>query len=292
TTRPAAAADAGVTIVDASAAAIDAGTSLDATVGPADMRPVPAGTFTMGSDKGGEADEHPAHRVTLAGFWLDKTQVTNAAYLECVAAKKCRPYDAAVASRNHAGADALFRGPQKPVDGVGWADAKAYCAWRGKRLPREAEYERAIRDDDGRVYPWGNDPPTPERAVFGKPFGGGATEDVGSHPAGRGPFGHDDLAGNVWEWMEDEYDPVAYTRRGADHGEPGTCAEITKTLSDLRAKDEVGFTGSNPIPKTCEHVLRGGAYNYGPYGLRATNRVHHPGGYRLVMTGFRCAKDL
>ncbi|HEX7666613.1 MAG TPA: SUMF1/EgtB/PvdO family nonheme iron enzyme, partial [Polyangiaceae bacterium] len=159
-------------IADAGSAIVDASAAFDAGAGPDDMLAVPPGTFTMGSDKGGEADEHPAHRVTLAGFWLDKTQVTNAAYLECVAAKKCRPYDATVASRNHAGADSLFRGPQKPVDGVGWDDAKAYCEWRGKRLPREAEYERAIRGDDDRIYPWGNDAPTPERAVFGKPFGG------------------------------------------------------------------------------------------------------------------------
>ena len=252
---------------------------------------VPAGSFTMGRDTGGEADEHPAHVVTLAAFYLDKTPVTNSKYLECVAAKKCRRYDAAVASRNHAGDDALFRGPNQPVDGVSWDDAKTYCAWQGKRLPREAEYERAMRDDDGRMFPWGNEAPTPDRAVFGKPFGGGATEDVGTHPNGRGPYGHDDLAGNVWEWVEDPYDPIAYTREGASRGEPGTCAQILATLAKLRDSGAQGFTGSNPIPTTCEHVLRGGAYNYGPFGLRATNRVHHPGGFRLVMSGFRCAKD-
>jgi formylglycine-generating enzyme required for sulfatase activity len=251
---------------------------------------VPAGPFTMGRDVGGEEDEHPAHQVTLDAFYLDRTPVTNAQYLECVSAKACRRYDATVASSNHAGDDKLFRGPNQPVDGVSWDNAKQYCEWKGKRLPREAEYEKAMRGTDARKYAWGNDPPTHDQAVFGKPYGGGATEDVGTHPAGRGPYGHDDLAGNVWEWMQDEYDPIAYTRPTASIGEPGTCPQILATLAQLREKNEQGFTGSNPIPKTCEHVLRGGAYNYGPYGLRATNRVHHPGFFRLVMSGFRCAK--
>jgi formylglycine-generating enzyme required for sulfatase activity len=169
--------------------------------------------------------------------------------------------------------------------------ARTYCAWRGKRLPREAEFEKAIRDGDGRRFPWGNDPPTRERTVFGRNYGAEATDDVGSHPSGKGPFGHDDLAGNVWEWIEDEYDPLAYRRSTAAQGLPGTCAEILETLGKLRREGRQGFTGSNPIPNECEHVLRGGAYNYDGPGLRSTNRVHHPGRYRLVMSGFRCAKD-
>ena len=280
--------DAGLTpSVDSGTGPADAATN----DGPPDMLIVPAGPFTMGRDIGGEDDEHPAHEVTLPSFYLDKTPVTNSAYLECVAAKACRRYDATVASSNHAGADALFRGPNQPVDGVSWDNAKSFCEWKGKRLPREAEYEKAMRGTDARKYAWGNEMPTHEQAVFGIPYGGGATQDVGTHPAGRGPYGHDDLAGNVWEWMSDEYDPVAYTRPGAARGEPGTCPEILATLAKLRDSGETGFTGSNPIPKSCEHVLRGGAYNYGPYGLRATNRVHHPGFFRLVMSGFRCAKD-
>ena len=119
----------------------------------------------------------------------------------------------------------------------------------------------------------------------------GATSDVGSHPLGRGPYGHLDLAGNVWEWLADEYDPYAYRRVTAAEGKPGSCPEILTALAELRRTHRDGFTGSNPIPTECEHVLRGGAFNYSRTGLRATNRVHHPGRFRLVMSGFRCAKD-
>jgi formylglycine-generating enzyme required for sulfatase activity len=262
---------------------------------PPDMPLVPAGAFTMGADQGGEEDEHPAHTVTLAAFYLDRTEVTNAAYAECVAAHACAPSDTHVPTRMHAGADADFARPNQPVVGVTWDDAHAYCAFRGKRLPREAEFERAERDDDGRRYPWGAAMPTPELTAFGRPLSSGAghgtTDDVGSHPEGRGPYGHDDLAGNVWEWMQDEYDPAAYTRGSRGRGQPGSCAEIVATEDTLRAEGKEGFTGSNPIPRGCDRVLRGGAFNYGALGLRSTNRVHHPGTFRLVMAGFRCAKD-
>ena len=259
--------------------------------GPADMLFVPGGTFTMGADSGGEEDEHPAHAVTLPGFWLDRTPVTNEAYERCVAAKACRPSDHTVASRRDQGRDADFLKPKHPVVGVSWDDAKAFCAWADKRLPREAEYERAMRDDDGRTYAWGNETPTLDRAVFGRELGVGSTDDVGTHPRGRGPYGHDDLAGEVWEWCEDEYDPYAYRRETASQGAPGTCAQILAAQDELRARGQQGFTGSNPIPRVCEHVLRGGGFNYGASGLRATNRVHHPGSFRIVMAGFRCARS-
>ena len=255
------------------------------------MLRVPGGTFVMGADRGGEEDEHRAHTGTLRGFDLDRTEVTNAAYEACVDAGACQPPDRRIAERSKAAPEALFHKPNQPVVGVRWDDADAFCRWRGKRLPREAEFERAVRGDDGRRFPWGNQPPTPELTVFGRDLGRQAMEEVGSRPLGRGPYGHDDLAGNVWEWMEDFYDPFAYRRPGAPEGRPGTCPEILATQDQLRAEGKQGFTGTNPIPKTCERVLRGGAYNYDGPGLRSTNRVHHPGRYRLVMSGFRCAKD-
>jgi formylglycine-generating enzyme required for sulfatase activity len=267
---------------EAAAAAPPRDAGREAATGPADLIFVPPGTFTMGRDRGGEEDEHPAHAVTLAGFWLDRTPVTNEAYGRCVAAGACR---ASGELR------ARFRRPRQPVVKVSWDDARSYCAFAGKRLPREAEYERAMRGDDGREYPWGDDPPTPERAVFGRTLDQGAPDDVGTHPAGRGPYGHDDLVGEVWEWCADEYDPYAYRRSGAARGEPGSCAEITATEDELRARGLQGFTGTNPIPRGCDHVLRGGGFNYDAHGLRATNRVHHPGHFRIVMAGFRCARD-
>jgi formylglycine-generating enzyme required for sulfatase activity len=243
---------------------------------------VPGGPFTMGTDSGGEEDEHPAHTVTLAPFFLDKTEVSNSAWNECVAAKACRPKSEAVRTKHPD-----FDGPNQPVSGISWDDATAYCAWKGKRLPREAEFEKAARDTDDRRYAWGNDEPTHERTVFSA----ARTEDVGTHPTGRGPYGHDDLAGNVWEWQQDEYDPYAYRRAGAPDGRPGTCAEIMAAQDELRRLGKQGFTGTNPIPDECEHSIRGGAYNYDAHGLRVTNRVHHPGRYRIPMLGLRCAKD-
>lgn len=239
---------------------------------------VPGGSYRMGRDEGGEGDERPAHEVTVASFWLDRTEVTQSAYEACVTAGVCRPPDEQSIGAFHG----LFKGPNKPIVGVSWHDATAYCTWKGKRLPREAEFERAVRGDDGRKFPWGDDPPTHERTVFDA----NAPEDVGTHPLGKGPYGHDDLAGNVWEWIEDDYDPLAYAR-----GRVGTCEEIKATQDKLRAEKKQGFTGSNPIPTVCEKTIRGGAYNYPAWGLRSTNRVHHPAGFRLRMTGFRCAKD-
>jgi formylglycine-generating enzyme required for sulfatase activity len=238
----------------------------------------------MGSNDGGQGDEHPAHPVTLGSFLLDRTEVTNRAYAECVSAGACRAPDPASARRF--GSDTAFRGPEQPVSAISWDDARAYCLFVGKRLPTEAEFERAARGDDQRMYPWGSEPPTPERAVFGT----SRTANVATHPAGAGPYGHLDLAGNVWEWIEDVYDPEAYLRPGASRGVPGTCDVILATQDALRRGGRKGFTGSNPIPTECEHVLRGGAFNYGGPGLRASNRVHHPGRFKLVMSGVRCAK--
>jgi formylglycine-generating enzyme required for sulfatase activity len=262
---------------------VDASPSAAASeLAPEGMLLVPGGAFTMGSDEGGQEDERPAHKVTIAPFFLDRTEVTHAQYTVCVTAGKCRTPDPKTLARFAS----LFVQPNKPVTGISWDDAKAYCGFVSKRLPREAEFERAVRGDDGRKYPWGNEAPTLERTVFqtSKP------DEVGMHPSGKGPYGHDDLAGNVWEWMEDAYDPFAYKRPRASEGIPGSCDEIIEAQNLLRREGRDGYTGSNPIPVDCERSIRGGAYNYDALGLRSTNRVHHPGRYHLLMTGVRCAK--
>jgi formylglycine-generating enzyme required for sulfatase activity len=248
---------------------------------------VPAGPFTMGADRGGQEDEHPAHEVTLAAFWLDKTEVTNEAYERCVAAKVCRPHDPKSSQLNKFGGDEAFRAPRQPISSISWEESRTYCQWVGKRLPREAEWEKAARGTDGRKYPWGNEPPDATRGVYA----GSRTAEVGSRPAGAGPYGHLDMAGNVWEWLEDIYDPYAYRRPGADRGVPGTCEEVMAAQNELRQKGKQGFTGTNPIPTECERNLRGGAFNYDGPGLRSSNRVHHPASFRLIMSGVRCAKD-
>lgn len=254
------------------------------------MALVAGGTFRMGADDEGELDERPQHAVSVQSFWLDLLEVTQADYGECVRASVCRAPDSLASSRLTSGHPEEFRKPDHPVAGVSWFDAVQYCEFRGKRLPSEAEWERAARGDDARRYVWGDDSPDPKRhGVFG---GRPTTEAVGKYPEGKGPYGHLDLAGNVWEWVADAYDPYAYRRETASRGVPGSCREILETLAYLRAHRMQGFTGKNSIPVECERVLRGGAYNYGSAMLRVSNRVHHPAGFRIAVAGFRCAKDV
>lgn len=251
---------------------------------------VRGGTFTMGSDDEGELDERPAHQVTVASFFFDKTEVSQTAYDECVTAKVCTAADPEIlATFGTLEAPGPFKGPHKPVVGLDWKMAREYCGWKKRRLPREAEFERAVRGDDGRKYPWGNDAPSATRTVF---YPANFPEDVGTHPTGNGPYGNSDLAGNVWEWLEDDYDPMAYSRATASEGKAGTCEEILAAQNKLRLEGKQGFTGTNPIPTECEKSIRGGAYNYPATGLRSTNRVHHAARFKLRMLGFRCAADI
>ncbi len=247
---------------------------------PSGMLPVPAGCFTMGQDQGGEQDEHPAHRVCVSGFLLDRTEVTNRDYERCERAGVC-PRRRRFGER--------FSHPDQPAVGVSWFGAEAYCGWVGKRLPTEAEWEYAARGPDSRRFPWGDEPPDRTRASFGWQQNG--PHPVGSFPAGAGPFGHLDLAGNVWEWVADVYHPGYYRVSPTQDPKGGTCDEALEFLAELRRKGLRGFTGSNPIPTECERVLRGGAWNYRAEGLRSCNRVHHPPRFRIKVAGFRCAAD-
>ena len=191
---------------------------------------VPVGEFTMGADRGGQDDERPAHVVTLPGYFLDRTETTNEAYERCVAARTCRPHDPGSSSLNHFGSDAEFRRPEQPISSISWDDAKTFCTWSGKRLATEAEWEKAARGVDGRKYPWGNETPDRDRAVYAS----SRTEDVGSRPRGAGPYGHLDMAGNVWEWLEDIYDPYAYRRPGASQGMASSCDDAIAAEDELR----------------------------------------------------------
>jgi len=250
-----------------------------ATPPPPDRVRVPAGPFVMGEDTRGEADERPRHTRTLPAYEIDRTEVTRENYERCVRAGRCtepRPLDA------------RFRDPRQPVVGVSWFQATAYCAWVGARLPTEAEWEKAARGSDGRTFPWGETYPTLRMATFGHEERTGHPDPVGSHPGFPSPYGALDLAGNVWEWVDDPYDPYAYREPTV----APTCERALASLSDLRARRVRGFTGSNPLPTTCERVLRGGGWNYGGAGLRSSNRVHHAPSYRLVMSGFRCAASV
>jgi formylglycine-generating enzyme required for sulfatase activity len=152
----------------------------------------------MGNDNEAEkqtySDEFPAHRVYLDTYWIDKTEVTNAMYVKCLKAGKCAALET--------GFSEAYDKPGKdnyPVRMVNWNQAKAYCQWAGRDLPTEAQWEKAARGADGRIYPWGND--WKENLANQN----GDVLPVGTYPAGASPYGVLDMAGNVWEWVKDWY---------------------------------------------------------------------------------------
>ncbi|MFP4056484.1 MAG: formylglycine-generating enzyme family protein [Candidatus Brocadiia bacterium] len=236
---------------------------------------VPAGQFLM-------ADSGRPKRVTLPAFYIDRTEVTNAQYAAFLAA--CEKEG-----------DAAWRHPDQPSDkkdheptfwsnphlgkaqghhpvvGIDWFDATAYARWAGKRLPTEAEWERAARGSDGRTYPWGEQPPEEvalHRANFLGSFaaadGFKYTAPAGSFPQGASPAGCLNMAGNVCEWTADWFAP----------------------LPDARRLD-------NPTgpPTGTQRVVKGGSWNFQAAGLRTYNRWAMDPRKRLASVGFRCARD-
>jgi serine/threonine-protein kinase len=157
----------------------------------------------MGSPDGYE-DERAVHEVRLDAFWIDRTLVTNSQYIDCVVAGGCTSPLEDVP--HHFGRPGYS---DYPVVNVSWDQAQAYCAWAGRRLPTEAEWERAARGDDGRLYPWGNESPTCKHGNFKECDNG--LMPVGSFELGASPYGALDMAGNVWEWVGDWYSPSYYS---------------------------------------------------------------------------------
>lgn len=165
-----------------------------------EMVHVPAGFFLMGSEKS-DRNQRPQHKVFLDAFWIDQTEVTNAQYQVCVKEGACgSPHEADYFK------DTKYS--SYPVIYVSWDEAQTFCNWAGKRLPSEAEWEKAARGDDGRTYPWGNREPNSDLVNYFD-IRKGSTE-VGSYSAGASPYGAMDMAGNVWEWTADWYDPDYY----------------------------------------------------------------------------------
>jgi formylglycine-generating enzyme required for sulfatase activity len=226
------------------------------------MIDLPGGVFEMGSRDGeGEADERPWHSVQVAPFAMDAHEVTVAEYAACVSARRCTPAGTTADWPEIAAADkdewSKFCNAERadrqrhPVNCVDWEQATTYCAFVGKRLPTEEEWEYAARGDEGREYPWGNDPPTAERmngcgaecvAAFPgwKPTypgndGWATTAPVASYPAGRTPSGLYDMAGNVWEWTSSRVsDDYAKSRTGEARIDRGGSWHQDRAI-DLRA---------------------------------------------------------
>ncbi|MEZ4831539.1 MAG: formylglycine-generating enzyme family protein [Caldilineaceae bacterium] len=218
---------------------------------------VSPGDFTMGSNEG-RADEQPAHTVYLDGFWIMQTEVTNGQYAACVEDGAC------TAPRN-----IFWQLPvnaDRPVTWVSWNQANDYAEWVGGSLPTEAQWEKACRGTDGRVYPWGNTEPSAALLNFGN-NGDGITP-VGAYPNGAGPNGLLDMAGNVWEWTADWYSEEYYSR-SPERNPTGPAS---------------GFA----------RVARGGAFYFSAEGARCAFRYGYNAqvagdfglGFRVVSEGF------
>ncbi len=171
------------------------------------MMYVPAGDFTMGFDRGSKKDMAPGHTVTLDAFWIDKTEVTNAQYAMCVSAGACdEPEDRT--SHNRVKYYNAEKYVSFPVINVTWNDAADYCKWAGRVLPTEAQWEKAARGTDARIYPWGNIVPSSSLTNYNNPYGD--TVQTGNYPDGASLYGALDMAGNVLEWTADWYDETYY----------------------------------------------------------------------------------
>lgn len=227
-----------------------------------DMVYVSPGAFLMGAADG-DPDERPVHTVMLAGFWLDRTEVSEAQYGKCVTAGKCSP------------AQAPEAGVQYPVRGVTWENAHAYCVWAGARLPTEAEWEYAYRGPESRLYPWGDtfDPAAlnfcdnrcaDDWAMTDADDGYAEFAPAGAYPDHGSWCSALDLAGNLWEWVGDWYGADAYAT-ALTHNPTGPASGA-------------------------ERVLRGGSWRSAAYNVRGSYRFSAFPNQGDATWGFRCAR--
>lgn len=222
---------------------------------------VPAGSFSMGGDIE-QSEAQPAHTVTLSAYWIDQTEVTNGMYALCVDAGQCEPpyHSDSKTQRSYFG-NATY--DNYPVVWLNWEKASAYCTWAERRLPTEAEWEYAARGDDGRTYPWGNDPLACNLANYKGCMGD--TTAVGSYPEGASPFGVLDMAGNATEWVNDWFG--AYPFEAVVDPQGPTSGEY--------------------------QILRGGSFFLIDKNLQSSYRLASftiPG-YSYYDSGFRCAQS-
>ncbi len=220
---------------------------------------VPEGEFEMGSEDG-ESNESPAHTVYLDAFWIDQTEVTNAQYGACVQSGSCgQPaYTSHFDNSNY---------DDHPVVYMNWGDAQDYCEWAGRRLPTEAEWEKAARGDDGRTYPWGENIFCSQANYWDCGYGEfSPTSPVGFYgTAGASPYGAYDMAGNAWEWVADWYSDDYYQ----------------------------GSPSNNPTgPENGSYrVLRGGSWDNNEWYARSAYRYDGLPDFTYYSLGFRCARS-
>lgn len=233
---------------------------------PVPMVTIPAGEFLMGNSEGkGRADEGPERSVYLDAFAIDQVEVTNERYMVFVTTTGHRT------PPNPYGNGPLLSVKsieQLPVVQTTWYDAKAYCSWAKKRLPTEAEWEKAARGTDGRLFPWGNEPATLKRANFDREWEDEKTlYPAGSLADGDSPYGVKDMAGNAREWVQDWYDPEYY-KYAPDRNPQG------------------------PDKKGVVRSIRGGSWHSPVADITTSARGR--GGFALQThgTGFRCARGL
>lgn len=219
---------------------------------------VPEGDFWMGKGEVRKNADSPMHSIHLDAFWMDKYEVSNAMYLKCMQAGACTD----MVSDNITYQNWIYR--DHPVTYVAWEQAGLYCQWAGKRLPTEAEWEKAARGTDGRQYPWGDDWPNPRLANFEESLINEAVS-VYRYPLGASPYGALNMAGNVREWVADWY--------GEDYYLVMPYANPTGP--------EIGF----------ERSLRGGSYSEDKSEITVINRMRHEPQSAGLSRGFRCAQD-
>ena len=227
---------------------------------PSEMTLIPGGYFGMGSNNGSGA-ERPPHRVWLDTFYIDKYEVTNHKYAEFL---KATGHPRPAFWEND-----RYNSPDQPVVGVSWDDAVAYCKWAGKRLPTEAEWEKAARGGaDGRKFPWGDEEPK-GKAAFGQDMNTGRPAPVGKYqPNGYGLY---DMAGNVWEWCADRYDQNYY-----------------RISPERNPRGPVG--GQDRVVRGSSWIGSGLVELYDD-ALRCAFRRMHPPDDKTDDFGFRCAKS-
>lgn len=227
---------------------------------------IPAGSFRMGTSSE-RADEQngPEHVVDLPAYRIDKFPVTNAQYARFVAAKSYRvPL--------HWKGGRIPQGLlEHPVTMVTWSDAVAFCKWENKRLPTEAEYEKAARGTDGRNWPWGNNMDPARLNTYNRI---GNTTPVNRYPEGKSPYGVMDMAGNVNEWTSTDFLPY-----------PGSAAP--RAMFDPTA----GGSTTVQVGKLLYKVLRGGTWKSDPFSTQTFHRNFSLPNYASDFYGFRCAMD-